>query len=60
MDCGEEGEKEVSFPKFLLSITLCAPLISFPKSSTSPLRRRLKVTGYESGPGVEGLGNISI
>ena len=38
-----------TFSESVLPITLCALLISFPKSSASPLFRRLKATGYESG-----------
>ena len=48
-DCWENGGKEATFLEFVLPITLRAPLISFPKSSESPLFRRLKATGYESG-----------
>ena len=33
---------EAIFPEFVLPITLCAPCISFPKSSASPLFHRPK------------------
>ena len=45
----QPNEPLATFSEVVLPITLCAPLTSFPESSASPLFRRLKATGYESG-----------